>query len=309
MTIRKARSEPEPVGWTPPDLSNWVAVVAGASRGAGRGIALALGETGATVYVTGRTTRRGRKPPDGMPGTIEGTAAEVTRRGGRGIPVRADCSVEKEVAALFARVQREQGRLDILANAVWGGGEQFAGDDWRQRPFWELENTGWHAMMMSGAYACLLVTKHAARLMARRGGRRRGLIVHVTEPVLEKYDRGGPLFWMFWMLGHRAINRIVEATKSDLANRRIAAIALAPGWMRTERVMKYTSEKMKRSSRFAKSESTEYVGRAVASLAADPKVLKKSGKLLYAGDLAAEYKFKDADGRYIPNFYKALKLL
>jgi NAD(P)-dependent dehydrogenase (short-subunit alcohol dehydrogenase family) len=306
MSTRSRKQTSGPVGWTPPDLSGKVALVAGASRGAGRGIALALGECGATVYVTGRSVRGGPKPYDKAPGTIQDTAAEVTRRGGRGIPVRADHTVDSEVAALFKRVHRERNRLDILANAAWGGSGEYVHTDWRSRPFWELRTVGWWETMMAGAYAHLLASLYAARMMARQ---RYGLIVSVTEPILEKYDRGGPLFWMYWMLGHRAINRMVEAMKSDLVKRKIAAIALAPGWMRTERVMMHTSEKEKKSARFGKSESTEYVGRAVASLAADPKVLRRAGKLLFVADLAEEYGFKDSDGRAVPNFYKEMKML
>ncbi|HEX9760795.1 MAG TPA: SDR family NAD(P)-dependent oxidoreductase [Candidatus Acidoferrales bacterium] len=292
--------------WQPPGLRGRVAIVAGASRGAGRGIALALGDTGATVYVTGRTTRRGRRPPDGIGGTIDDTAAEVTRRGGRGIAVRVDHAVESEVEDLYQRVRREQGRLDIVANAVWGGSGFLHEPHWQKRPFWELRSAGWQETMMAGAYAAYLNTIHAARLMAPR---RRGLIVHVTELVLEKYDRGGPPFWMLWMLGHRVINRLVDATRADLAKRKITTIALAPGWMRTERVMKHTSAKEKKSVRFAKSESTEYAGRAVAMLAADPRVPARTGKLLYVGDLARHYGFRDNDGRAVPNFYKELKLI
>ncbi len=124
MSTRRKQKENGPVGWTPPDFKDTVAVVAGASRGAGRGMALALAETGATVYVTGRTTRDGPKPFDDAPGTIEDTAEEVTRRGGRGIPVRCDHAVESEVAALFERVRCEQGRLEIFANGVWGSSEE-----------------------------------------------------------------------------------------------------------------------------------------------------------------------------------------
>ena len=294
------------LNWKAPNLRGKVAIVAGASRGAGRGIALALGDTGATVYVTGRTTRKGPKPFDKVSGTIDDTADEVTRRGGRGIAVRVDHAVDEEVQALFGRVKREQGRLDILANAVWGGGEQFVQKGWQSGLFWELESTGWRETMMSGAYAFLLTSVYAARMMAPR---RRGLIVHVTEPIFEKYDRGGPLFWMYWMMGHRTINRMSEAMAPNLKKRGVTTIALAPGWMRTERVMMYTSAKSKKSSEFAKSESTEYVGRAVASLAADPKSLRRTGKLLYVGDLAREYGFPDADGRRVPNFYRELKMI
>ena len=307
MSTRNKKHLGGPVGWTPPDLRDKVAVVAGASRGAGRGIALALGETGAIVYVAGRSVRGGPKPPDGAPGTIHDTADEVTARGGHGIAVRTDCMVDAEVAALFDRVNREQGRLDILANAVWGGSERYGEKGWRSRPFWELSSNGWQEMMMAGAYAFLLASQHAARRMAQQ---RRGLIVHITEPTLEKYDKGGPLFWMFWMLGHRCINRMSEAMSADLKKRRITTVALAPGFMRTERVLMHMkSAKARKGARFDKSESTEYVGRAVASLAADPKALRRTGKLLFVGDLAQEYGFKDADGRTVANFYRELKLI
>jgi len=294
-------------GWTPPNLSGKVAVVAGASRGAGRGIAVALGHTGATVYVAGRTASGGPPPFDGAPGTIEDTAEEITRRGGRGIAVRADCSVEADVAALFARVEKEHGHLDLLANGVWGSSEQnnlqFFGKG--KRAFWELESPpGWSESVMQGAYPCLLTSVYGARLMAPR---RKGLIVHITDHNDD--DAGSSLFWLFYTLGHRAINRMAPAMHKELAKRNVAVIALCPGFMRTERVMMFVdkmSEAEKKKWGFDKSETTEYVGRAVASLAADPKVLKKSGKLLYGGDLAGEYGFKDADGKDVGNFLKKM---
>jgi NAD(P)-dependent dehydrogenase (short-subunit alcohol dehydrogenase family) len=289
------------------NLAGKVAVVAGASRGAGRGIALALGETGAVVYVAGRTTRDGPRPFDGAPGTVEDTAEEVTRRGGRGIAVRADCSVEADVAGLFERVQREEGRLDVAANGVWGSSQQsydqFFGKD--KRPFWELPSLGWRESIAEGAYAHLLVARHAARLMAPRG---QGLIVSITEPN-DDYA-GGSLFWLFTTFGHRCINKMVAAMSPDLAKAGVAAVALCPGFMRTERVLMTLEafpegerDKMKRAYGFDKSESTEYAGRAVAALAADPKVMRKSGQLVHVGDLAREYGFTDVDGRR-PHFFE-----
>ena len=307
MSSSSARNADGSAGWKPPDLAGAVTVVAGASRGAGRGIALALGDTRATVYVAGRTARGGPRPFDGAPGTIEDTAEEVTRRGGRGIPVPTDCSAEGEVAALFERVERDEGRLDLLANGVWGSSrqsyDQFFGRD--KRPFWELPSVGWQESIHGGAYPHLPASRHAARLMAPR---RKGLIVSVTEPN-DDYGGGG-LFWLFTTMGHRCINQMAAAMSSSLAKVNVAILALAPGFMRTERVLMGLEglpaaerEKAKKAYGFDKSESTEYVGRAVAALAADPKVLSKTGKLLQVGDLAREYGFRDKDGRQ-PHFFE-----
>ena len=310
MSTRNKKKADGPVGWTPPDFKDRVAVVAGASRGSGRGIALALGETGATVYVTGRTARGGPEPHDGAPGTIEDTAEEVTRRGGRGIPVRVDYTQEAEVAAFFERVGREKGRLDILANGVWGSSEETM-RIWKGNggAFWELESNNFKEAMIGGAYPALLASIHAARLMVRHG---RGLIVHVTEPAGDPGENASSLFQIFHSLGHLSINRMAGAMSRGLAKRKVAMVALAPGFMRTERVLKNLeamTEKQKQALRFDLSETTEYVGRAVASLAADAKLLRKSGELLYVGDLAKEYGFKDADGKLVANFYRELKMI
>jgi NAD(P)-dependent dehydrogenase (short-subunit alcohol dehydrogenase family) len=291
--------------WLRGRLEGKVAVVAGASRGAGRGIALALGDAGATVYVAGRTTRGGWTPSDGAPGTIDDTAEEVTRRGGHGIAVRADCTVKSDIAALFARVEKEHGRLDVLANAVWGANEHFSETGRKGKTFWELDDTGWHTAMMAGAYAHLQCIVHAARIMVRQSA---GLIACVTEPIIEGHDYSASLFWMFWGLGHQSINRIIESTSRDLKKQKIAILGLAPGWMRTERVLMHTSERERKSARYAKTESTEYVGRAVVALAAQGRALRHSGKVVLVGDLAREYGFADLDGRQ-PNFYREMKML
>ena len=304
MKAQNTKTAAGPQRWTPPDLKGKVAVVAGASRGAGRGVALALGDTGATVYVAGRTTREGWKPPDGAPGTIEDTAEEITRRGGRGIPVRTDCGVAAEVAALFERVEREQKRMDALAVASWGGDQR----DWnRRKPFWEYPEPGWEGPMMAGAFAHLMCSVHAARMMARQES---GLIACVTEIEHEEYGGGASLFWLYQGLGHRSINRMVRKMSADLKKCGVAIVALAPGFMRTERVMMTfanmapeEAEKAKKAYGFDNSESTEYVGRAFASLAADPKALRKTGKFVTVGDLAREYGFTDVDGT-APNMYR-----
>jgi NAD(P)-dependent dehydrogenase (short-subunit alcohol dehydrogenase family) len=287
-----------------PNLEQLVAVVAGGSRGAGRGIALALGEAKATVYVAGRTTRGGAPPPDGAPGTIDDTAEAVTARGGRGIAVRADLSRPAEVAALFDRVDRESGRVDLLANAVWGGHDLYPTAEammaaWGQ-PFWEQPDTVWPAMMKAAVHAYYLASVQAARRMVARG---RGLIVGITDGVVagaSPADLTGPLLWD---LAHATINRLLQGMSAEAKPRGVAVVTLMPGFMRTERVERVmTSDEVRRMFKYDRAESTEYVGRAVAALAADPNVLAKTGKIHFVADLAREYGFTDVDGRLVPRF-------
>jgi NAD(P)-dependent dehydrogenase (short-subunit alcohol dehydrogenase family) len=290
------------------NLSGKVAIVAGASRGAGKGIALALGAAGATVYVAARTTAQGPGPADGAPGTVEETADEITRRGGRGIPVAVDCTNPCQVASLYERVEKENDRLDLLANAVWGAADAHqAGGDWMAswgKPFWEQPVASWQHMMGAGPYAYFLMSAHAARLMARTN---RGLIVGVTDgyfesPGGESSDAigGGPLVWT---LSHLCINLLMKGMAGEAKKKKIAVVTVMPGFMRTERVVRtLTTEELKKQFGFDKSETTEYVGRAVAALAADSKVLSKSGKIHFVADLAREYGFTDTDGRQVPRF-------
>jgi NAD(P)-dependent dehydrogenase (short-subunit alcohol dehydrogenase family) len=285
-------------------LEGKVAVVAGASRGAGRGIALALGDAGATVYVAARTARGGPRPSDGAPGTVEDTAEEVTARGGRGIPVRTDCTDQSDVAALFSRVQKEQGRLDVLANSVWGGHDAFGSvEDWQEswkRPFWDQPFDQWRQMMMPGPVAYFLTSCHAARLMAAAGG---GLIVGVTDGIIDGRPPEEYRGQLMWDVGHHCINRLMLGMAVEGKPYRIAVVTLVPGFMRTERVlMNCKTEELKRMFRFDLSESVEYVGRAVAALAADATVLEKTGKIHFVADLAREYDFTDVDGKVIRRF-------
>ena len=294
-------------------LEGKIALVAGASRGAGRGIALALGDAGATVYVTGRTVRGGAAPLDGAPGTIDDTAEAVTARGGVGIPVRVDHTSEAEVGALFERVLREQGRLDVLANAVWGGADVVRNMDdfmalW-QAPFWEQPVGSWQHMMGAGPYAYYLASTHAARLMVKQ---KRGLIVGVTdgiitgvsEDVLKGAVVGEYQGQLIWTLAHEVINRLMYGMSAETKKHKVAVVTLMPGFMRTERVQRHLgdNEKMKKMFRYDLSETTEYIGRAVAGLAADSKVLQKTGRIHFVADLAEEYGFTDADGRKVPRF-------
>ena len=287
-------------------LQGKIAVVAGASRGAGRGIAVALGEAGATVYVLGRTTRQSPKPADGAAGTIDDTADEVTRRGGRGIPIRTDCTKEAEVAAAFDRVRQEQGRLDVLANAVWGAADSVLTMEdalaaW-SKPFWEQPTSQWRTMMTAGPYAYYLMSWHALQLMAKQG---KGLIVGVTDGYFENATAtaespGGQLIWT---LAHTCINQLHQGMSQEAKPHDIAVVTLMPGFMQTERVLMHvTTAEQKKMFRFDLSESPEYLGRAVAALAADAKVLAKTGKVHFVADLANEYGFTDIDGRQVPRF-------
>jgi NAD(P)-dependent dehydrogenase (short-subunit alcohol dehydrogenase family) len=275
-------------------LEGKVAVVAGASRGAGRGIAVALGDAGATVHCLGRTRRGGARPVDGAPGTVDDTADEVTARGGRGIAVHADLTVEAEVARAFEGIER----VDLLANAVWGGNERYSVAEW-SRPFWEqsLEMLRW--TMLPGPYAYYLAARQAAPRMVARGS---GVIVNVTDGVFG--DGTHPyLGQVAWDLAHAAIQRLVVGMAHDLTPRGVAVVAIMPGFMRTERVqMHLPTEEARQAADFHKTETVEYLGRAVAGLAADPRAIDRSGQLLFVADLAREYGVTDVDGRQPPRF-------
>jgi len=275
-----------------PTLEGKIAVVGGASRGGGRGVALALGDAGATVYVAARTTRGGPKPADGAAGNIEDTAEEVCRRGGVGIPVRVDLGDEEQTAALFRRVEQEHGRLDLLANSAWG---PHCMEVWSKK-FWELDPAMWKDTLNTMS-AYWVAASHAARIMTKQGS---GLIVFVTDNYPDdasKY-RGHVLH----DLGHEAINRLIVGMAKDAKKCGVTVAGLNSGFMRTERVLMHMkSEALKKQFRFHLSESVEFLGRAVAALLADDNVLRRSGKLLWACELAEEYGFTDIDGR-VPRF-------
>jgi NAD(P)-dependent dehydrogenase (short-subunit alcohol dehydrogenase family) len=269
-------------------LSGCTAVVTGASRGVGRGIAVSLGAAGATVYVTGRS-RRGATTED-LPGSIEETAVAVTERGGRGIPVCCDHTADADVEALFARVRAESGRLDVLVNNAWGGYEQF---DWSRfaAPFWEQPLRHWPGMFEAGVRAHLVATRLAVPLMIAN---RRGLIVHTTA-----WDRDQYLGNLFYDSAKAAVNRLAFGMARELQPHGVAVVALAPGFVGTERVRAAFAAAGRAAANL---ESPEYIGRAVVALAADVNVLAKSGQVLTVGQLAVEYGFTDVDGRQWPPF-------
>jgi NAD(P)-dependent dehydrogenase (short-subunit alcohol dehydrogenase family) len=272
-------------------LSSIVALVTGASRGAGRGIAIELGAAGATVYVSGRSVDGGPTTND-VPGTIDETAREVTNQGGRGIAVKCDHTVDAEVESLFGRIAADHARLDVLVNNVWGGYEDKDCRPLPRVPFWEQSLAQWDGMFTAGVRAYLTASRLAAPLMLPA---RRGLIVCTTanlEPL--PYLRN-----LFYDLSKNAVARLVWAMAQELREHGIATVAVAPGFMRTERVV----EAFRRAGASAAlngpggpKETTAYLGRAIVALASDAQVLEKSGQLLEAGALAREYGFTDIDG-------------
>jgi NAD(P)-dependent dehydrogenase (short-subunit alcohol dehydrogenase family) len=272
-------------------LRDVVALVTGASRGAGRGIALELGTAGATVYVTGRSAV-GAPTTDDVPGTIDETAAEVTARGGRGIAVRCDHTIDADVESLFARIRADHGRLDLLVNNVWGGYEHSECKPLPMAPFWDQSIHQWDGMFTAGVRAHLTASRLAVPLMLPQG---RGLIVSTTAnlaalPYLPN---------IFYDLSKNAVSRLVWAMGHELRERGITVLAVAPGFMRTERV----TEAFRRAGAIAAldgpggpKETPVYLGRAIVALASDSRILERSGQLLEAGSLAQEYGFTDADG-------------
>src|SRR5262245_27688104 len=267
-------------------LRGSVAVVTGASRGVGKGIALALGDAGATVYVSGRSDAGGTT--EGLPGTVRDTADAVTQRGGQGVAVRCDHTADAEVEALFARVTQEQGRLDLLVNNVWGGYEQ---QDWARfgAPFWEQPLRHWSGMFESGVRAHLAASRLAVPLMLAN---RRGLIIHTTA-----WDRDKYLGNLFYDVAKAAVNRMAFGMARELQSHGVAVVALAPGFVGTERVRAAFAGAGRAPGNL---ESPEYIGRAVVALAADANVMARSGQVLTVGQLAAEYGFTDVDGRQWP---------
>ncbi len=265
-------------------LSDCVALVTGASRGVGRGVALGLGEAGATVYVTGRTTDA--DPPGDLPGTIDATARAVTSAGGKGIALRCDHRDDLQTEAVFARVEAERGRLDLLVNNVWGGYERMTENGVYRfaEPFWQQPTFRWDAMFGAGVRAYYVASARAARSMVARG---RGLIVNISFWAAQKYVAN-----VAYGVAKAATDRLTRDTAHELRPHGVTVVSLYPGLVRTESVM--------RAADFldlSNSESPEFIGRAVAALAADPDVQRHSGSVLVAAALAREYGFSDVDGR------------
>jgi NAD(P)-dependent dehydrogenase (short-subunit alcohol dehydrogenase family) len=268
-------------------LEGKIAVVAGATRGAGRGIATALGEAGATVYCTGRSVA-GQPGMKNRPETIHETADLVSARGGRGIAVRVDHTQPNEVAALFAQV----GDFDILVNDIWGGDPL---TEWG-KAFWELDVQQGFTMMERAIHTHIITSRHGVPLMLDGGG---GLIVEITDGAFQGYRAQ-----LFYDLCKMSVIRLAYAMSVELDGRPVTAVAVTPGFLRSEAVLDHFGvtennwrDAIEKDAHFAFSETPLLVGRVIAALAADPDVKRYAGQALTCWDLARHYDVRDADGR------------
>ena len=275
-------------------LTGKVALVAGATRGAGRGIAVELGAAGATVYATGRSTRA-RRSEYNRPETVEDTADLVTEAGGHGIAVPTDHLDPAQVAALVDRIARDHARLDVLVNDIWGGEHLFEWDT----PVWEHDLAGGLRLLRLAVETHAVTSHHALPLLLRGPG---GLVVEVTDGT-DDYNREHYRNSFFYDLAKTSVLRMAFALGHELGPRGATAVALTPGWMRSEIMLDHYGvreenwrDALDRVPHFAVSESPRYVGRAVAALAADPGVARFNGRSLSSGGLAREYGFTDLDG-------------
>lgn len=266
-----------------------IGVVTGATRGGGKATAVELGAAGWTVYVTGRSSLA-TGTTENLAGTVEDTSAAVGAAGGRGIPVRCDHTNLEQIDALAERVRSENGRLDLLVNNAWGGYEGYDFEAFT-RPFWQQPVEHWDRMFTAGVRATLLTSARLASLILARS---RGLIVNTVA-----WLHGDYMGNLYYETAKAAIVRMTFGMAQELRARGLSAVALAPGFMRTERVM---ASHARQPFDLGATESPAYLARAVRALASDPNIAKRSGEILYVGELAKEYGFTDVDGRQPPPF-------
>jgi len=275
-------------------LEGKIALVAGGTRGAGRGIAMELGAAGATVYITGRTTRKSVSEYN-RPETIEETAELVNELGGVGIPVQVDHLVAEQVQALVERIENEQGRLDILVNDIWGG-ENFI--EW-STPVWEHSLEKGLRMLRLAVDTHLITSHYALPLLIKNKG---GLVIEMTDGTKE-YNENNYRVSMFYDLAKTSVIRMAKALSHELSPYKCTAVSLSPGWMRSEimlEVFGVTEENwqdgIEKDPNFAISETPRFVGRAVAALAMDDNRHELNGQSFSSGELAKKYDFVDIDG-------------
>ncbi len=271
-----------------------IALVAGATRGAGRGIAVELGAAGATVYVTGRSTR-GRPSEYGRTETIEETADLVSSAGGHGIAVPCDHLVPEQVGALVERIRAGHGRLDILVNDIWGGEQLF---EWN-KPVWAHDLRNGLRLLELGVHTHLITAHFALPLMIKRPG---GLLVEVTDGTAA-YNAGHYRLNPFYDLAKVAVTRMAWAHAKDLAPHGCASVSITPGWLRSEMMLDAFGvteanwrDATAKVPHFVISETPRFVGRAVAAVAADPDRARWNGQSVASGELAKLYGFTDLDG-------------
>ena len=267
------------------NLKDHIALVTGASRGVGKGVALGLGEAGATVYVTGRTVDAGTGPM-GLPGTIHETADEINTLGGTGIAVQCDHTDDRQVEAVFEQIDREQGKIDLLVNNAWGGYENmFEHNEFTwPHPFWMQPLWRWDAMFQAGVRAQYVASVLASKRMV---GQNKGLIANLSFWAAQK--RIGNVAYS---VAKAATDRMTFFMAEELRESHVAVISVYPGLVRTENVM--------RAAAFldlSNSESPQFIGRAIATLASDPEVMKRTGTICIAAWVAQEYGFNDIDGK------------
>ena len=275
-------------------LAGKVALVTGATRGGGRGIAVSLGEAGATVYCTGRSTREKRSEID-RPETIDETAELVSAAGGEGIAVPVDHLDPAQVKALIARIESDQGRLDVLVNDIWGAEHLF---EWN-KPVWEHDLDRGLRLLRLAIDTHLITSHHALPLLIRNPG---GLVVEVTDGTAE-YNAVNYRVNTFYDLAKTSLLRLGWSQGQELAKVGSTAVTITPGWMRSEEMLEHYGvsednwrEGTKRTPHFCISESPRFTGRAVAALAADPDKARWNGQSLSSGGLAQVYGFTDLDG-------------
>ncbi|MBH5318768.1 SDR family oxidoreductase [Paenibacillus sp. GSMTC-2017] len=275
-------------------LDGKVALVAGATRGAGRGIAIELGAAGATVYVTGRTTRTKRSEYN-RPETIEETAELVSLAGGRGIAVPVDHLEPDQVQALIARIESEQGRLDILVNDIWGGENLI---EWNV-PVWEHSLGGGLRMLRLSVDTHVITSHFALPLLIRSGN---GLVVEMTDGTAA-YNNNNYRLSLFYDLAKTSVIRLAQSLAHELKPHHCTAVAVTPGWMRSEIMLEHFDvrednwrDALEKEPHFIISESPRFVGRAIAALASDQEVARWNGQSVSSGELSQVYGFCDVDG-------------